>query len=200
MKNTISRYGVWAMAAALLAACQSVPLTPSTWQAGEREALNFTAAGRLAVKQNDKGSYANFDWDSNGKRQILSVNTPLGNSVGELCQDAQGVTAVAANGDTYRADNAEQLSRQLMGFAIPVGSLDLWAHGFWDDSRAHAVRQDGRLQQDGWLIERQTAADGSPRLLVLSNTDLSIRLVFNDYQRGAADAAPACDQHLPTSS
>ena len=170
----------------LLAACQTTPIKPSTWQAGSRDALNFNASGRLAVKQNDKGSYANFDWDSNGKMQQLSVNTPLGNTVGELCQDSSGVVATASNGETYQAATANELSGRLMGFAIPVESLDLWAHGYYADNQPHTVDEQGRLLQAGWKIERQVDAEGHPRLLVLDNQQLSIRLAFNDYQTGAS--------------
>ena len=172
----------------VLAACQTTPIKPNVWQAGSRDALNFNASGRLAVKQNDKGSYANFDWDSNGKMQQLSVNTPLGNTVGELCQDSSGVVATASNGETYQAATANELSGRLMGFAIPVESLDLWAHGYYADNQPHTVDEQGRLLQAGWKIERQVDAEGHPRLLVLDNQQLSIRLAFNDYQAGGSAA------------
>ena len=179
----------------LLAACQTTPIKPSTWQAGSRDALNFNASGRLAVKQNDKGSYANFDWDSNGKMQQLSVNTPLGNTVGELCQDSSGVVATASNGETYQAATANELSERLMGFAIPVESLDLWAHGYYADNQPHTVDEQGRLLQAGWKIERQVDAEGHPRLLVFDNQQLSIRLAFNDYQAdGSAADSTTCQR------
>ncbi len=179
----------------LLAACQTTPIKPSTWQAGSRDALNFNASGRLAVKQNDKGSYANFDWDSNGKMQQLSVNTPLGNTVGELCQDSSGVVATASNGETYQAATANELSERLMGFAIPVESLDLWAHGYYADNQPHTVDEQGRLLQAGWKIERQVGGEGHPRILVLDNQQLSIRLAFNDYQAdGSAADSTTCQR------
>ena len=172
----------------VLTACQTAPIKPTVWQAGSRDVLNFVASGRLAVKQNEKGSYANFDWDSNGKMQQLSVNTPLGNTVGELCQDGTGVVATASNGEVYQAATASELSERLMGFAIPVESLDLWAHGYYADNQPHTVDEQGRLLQAGWKIERQTDGEGHPRLLVLDNQQLSIRLAFNDYQTGASEA------------
>ena len=172
----------------VLAACQTAPVKPTVWQAGSRDALNFVASGRLAVKQNEKGSYANFDWDSNGRMQQLSVNTPLGNTVGELCQDGTGVVATASNGEVYQAATASELSERLMGFAIPVESLDLWAHGYYAENTPHTVDEQGRLLQAGWKIERQTDGEGHPRLLVLDNQQLSIRLAFNDYQTGASEA------------
>ena len=170
----------------VLAACQTAPIKPTVWQAGSRDALNFVASGRLAVKQNEKGSYANFDWDSNGRMQQLSVNTPLGNTVGELCQDGTGVVATASNGEVYQATTASELSERLMGFAIPVESLDLWAHGYYAENTPHTVDEQGRLLQAGWKIERQVDAKGQPRILVLDNQQLSIRLAFNDYQAGAS--------------
>ncbi|HRL02128.1 MAG TPA: outer membrane lipoprotein LolB [Vitreoscilla sp.] len=172
----------------VLAACQTAPIKPAVWQAGSRDALNFVASGRLAVKQNEKGSYANFDWDSNGRMQQLSVSTPLGNTVGELCQDGTGVVATASNGEVYQAVTASELSERLMGFAIPVESLDLWAHGYYAENTPHTVDEQGRLLQAGWKIERQTDGEGHPRLLVLDNQQLSIRLAFNDYQTGASEA------------
>ena len=172
----------------VLAACQTAPIKPAVWQAGSRDALNFVASGRLAVKQNEKGSYANFDWDSNGRMQQLSVNTPLGNTVGELCQDGTGVVATASNGEVYQAATASELSERLMGFAIPVESLDLWAHGYYAENTPHTVDEQGRLLQAGWKIERQTDGESHPRLLVLDNQQLSIRLAFNDYQTGASEA------------
>ena len=172
----------------VLTACQTAPIKPTVWQAGSRDVLNFVASGRLAVKQNEKGSYANFDWDSNGKMQQLSVNTPLGNTVGELCQDGTGVVATASNGEVYQAATASELSERLMGFAIPVESLDLWAHGYYAENTPHTVDEQGRLLQAGWKIERQTDGEGHPRLLVLDNQQLSIRLAFNDYQTGASEA------------
>ena len=172
----------------ILTACQTAPIKPTVWQAGSRDVLNFVASGRLAVKQNEKGSYANFDWDSNGRMQQLSVNTPLGNTVGELCQDGTGVVATASNGEVYQAATASELSERLMGFAIPVESLDLWAHGYYAENTPHTVDEQGRLLQAGWKIERQTDGEGHPRLLVLDNQQLSIRLAFNDYQTGASEA------------
>lgn len=192
MMFKIMQWSSGAVAMLLLAACQTMPSKPIAWQAGNHDKLQFNASGRLAVKQQDKGSYANFDWDGNGKMQTLSVNTPLGNSVGELCQDSQGVVAAASNGETYRATNATELSQRLMGFAIPVESLDVWAHGYWQENEPHVVREDGRLEQAGWLIERQVDAQGQPKLLWIQNQQLSIRLVFNQYQAHSDNTDGAC--------
>ena len=179
----------------VLSACQSMAPMVGAWQSGTRENLQFATSGRLAVKQNDKGSYANFDWQSNGQVQQLSVNTPLGNTVGQLCQDALGVVAQASNGETFQAASASELSERLMGFAIPVQSLDFWAHGYWDARETHAIDAQGRLLQSGWRIERQVDANGAPRMLLLNNAQLSIRLLFTDYEASAQELTQsACER------
>ena len=64
----------------------------------------------------------------------------------------------------------------------------MWAHGYYADNQPHTVDEQGRLLQAGWKIERQVDAEGHPRLLVLDNQQLSIRLAFNDYQAGGSAA------------
>ena len=78
----------------LLAACAQPNLPQqNSWQAAE-QVQDFSADGRLAVKVEGKGSYANFDWTYQNAVQTIDVNTPLGNTVGQLCQDSEGVLAV----------------------------------------------------------------------------------------------------------
>ena len=76
----------------LLAACAQPNLPQqNSWQAAE-QVQDFSADGRLAVKVEGKGSYANFDWTYQNTVQTIDVNTPLGNTVGQLCQDRRSTT------------------------------------------------------------------------------------------------------------
>lgn len=169
--------------AAFLSACTTGTwMKPDTWQKGDAVLNYFDADGRLAVRVNDKGSYANFDWTSQGSVQSISVNTPLGNTVGELCQDSTGVIAIAANAKRFVANSAEALSQQLMGFPVPLAHLDTWLMGKWVDGEPYRLMPDGSLEQSGWVIRRQVNADGvTPKELNLSNDNLSIRLVLSSF-------------------
>lgn len=152
---------------------------PTDWPAAQ-DTDDFTADGRLAVKVEEKGSYANFDWSYQNHVQTINVNTPLGNTVGQLCQDRQGVLAVDSKGRMYQADNAQQLSQQLLGFELPVQYLHIWAHGKRVQNAPYQVLSDGRLQQFDWTINRSVNADGQTRILLLESAKLSIRLVFDE--------------------
>ncbi|QEY24670.1 lipoprotein insertase outer membrane protein LolB [Neisseria animalis] len=164
----------------LLAACTTTGLPQQGgWPAAD-DVGSFTAAGRLAVKVEEKGSYAHFDWTYQNKVQTINVNTPLGTTVGQLCQDAQGVLAVDGKGRIYQADTAEELSTLLLGFELPVQHLYIWADGKRVAGAPYQLLADGRLQQFGWTINRSVTEENKPRVLQLANDKLSVRLVFDE--------------------
>ena len=138
---------------------------------------------------NEKGSYANFDWTHQNQVQTIDVNTPLGNTVGQLCQDGQGVLAVDGKGQVYQAANAEALSEQLLGYALPVQYLDVWANGQWVKNAPYQILADGRLQQFEWTITRRLKEDGTPRILQLESPKLSLRLVFDQITYSKSSGA-----------
>ncbi len=190
------RYGAWLVGLLLLGGCahMGTPMAPQNWRAGTEAVADFNSEGRLAVKIEDKGSYANFDWRHQGAVQTINVNTPLGNTVGQLCQDAQGVLAVSARGEVFQAASAEELSQRLLGFALPLQHLHRWVAGQWVSDLPYRLLPDGRLQQGEWLISRQLAADGtSPRVLILDHQQLNIRLVFDQFAPETEAAPTQCE-------
>ena len=71
------------------------------------------------------------------------------------CQDKDGALAVDAKGNIYQAESAEELSRQLIGFNLPIQYLHIWAGG-------------------------RRVARAPYRILQLDNGKLNIRLVFSE--------------------
>ncbi|MCP2041846.1 outer membrane lipoprotein LolB [Neisseria sp. HSC-16F19] len=187
MLYRLGAHGACLAAALLLAACSHPGMSKrqTQWQAADDKAaaVGFHSQGRLAVKQEEKGSYANFEWQNGRHVQHIDVNTPLGNTVGVLCRDGEGVIAEGSDGRQYQAANAIELSQNLLGFALPLDHLHLWARGYWAPEDSYEILPDGRLRQFGWVIERRLAADErTPRLLVLDNRQLNIRLVFDQFE------------------
>lgn len=172
----------------LLASCASVGTPAGNWQEQNRVS-DFNADGRLAVKVNEQGSYANFDWRYQNGVQTIDVNTPLGNTVGQLCQDKLGVLAVDSSGRRLVADSAGELSRQLLGYDIPLQYLYVWAAGQRVKEAAYQVDKEGRLNQMGWTISRTEDEAGKVKTLLLESKDLTLRLVFDNMQALAEDAA-----------
>ena len=186
MKLNGLKYVSGSLLVLLLAACASPDLPPpSTWQSAA-DVTAFAAEGRLAVKMNEKGSYANFDWTYQNQVQTIDINTPLGNTLGQLCQDTEGVLAVNNKNEVFHAPTAQALSEQLLGFNLPVQYLHIWANGQRVDA-PYQLLPDGRLQQFEWTISRQLQADGTPKTLLLESSKLSLRLVFDRMQALADD-------------
>lgn len=193
MKRVITK-GLLALAVLTLGACGVFdgPKEAMSWQAGNEHKDTFYAEGRLAVKVEEKGSYAPFEWLVTLDKQEVSVKSPLGNTVGVLCEDAQGVVA-AGNNEVYEDDSAENLSQRLLGFSLPLDKLHYWANGQWLPNEPHHLDSSGRLQQLGWTIERSASVgQDRPRLLVLTRPGLSIRLVFDEFAAAPEDAEAVC--------
>ena len=167
----------------LLAACTSTKIAQThQWQA-QRDWQAFDASGRLGVKIDEKGSYANFDWTRKNGVETIDVNTPIGSTVGQLCRDAEGVLAQDANGKIYTAETPEELSEKLLGYHLPIKHLSVWANGEWVRDEPHSFTADGKLKQLGWTISRELNDDETTRILLLENDKMSLRMVFNELTR-----------------
>lgn len=153
------------------------------WQTdGDSSSQNFDAEGRLAVKVDEKGYYANFVWQNQSQLEVMSIKTPLGNTVGELCRDSLGVIA-ASNSEIHEANDAEELSRSLLGFGLPLNHLRFWAQAKIVPDVPFNLSANGELQQEGWKIKRKASADDPavPVLIELFNPKLNVRLFFDDF-------------------
>lgn len=193
MQKLRSKFLLLALNILFLAACTNLMtvkrVTEEDWQSSDNQLnANFDSSGRLAVIDDGKGSYANFSWQNLGKMQIIEVNTPLGNSVGVLCQDTQGVIAEDSRGRITTATSVEELSQQMLGFSLPFDHLNQWIQGYWIAYEPHKILANGSLQQSGWIIHREIFKDSNiPRIVRLNNNRFEIKLVFDDFSQSGAD-------------
>ncbi|WP_308024721.1 lipoprotein insertase outer membrane protein LolB [Neisseria oralis] len=179
-----------AAAVTVLAACSQPKLPEQADWSESVQVPDFTADGRLSVKVEEKGSYANFDWTYQNQVQTISINTPLGSTLGQLCQDGEGVLAVDSKGKKYQAPTAEELSGRLLGYNLPVQYLHIWANGKRVAGAPYQIDSEGRLQQFQWTISRTLKSDGKPRVLLLESPKLTLRLVFDEMNFTKDASAP----------
>ena len=115
--NRLTRYCAVA-AVVLLAACAESP--QRRIDAGPA----FELAGRIAVRQQDKGFTSALRWKRAAGRDELWLTTPLGQTVGYLEADANGATLTASDQRQYRASSIESLTRSAFGWRFPVDGVD----------------------------------------------------------------------------
>ncbi len=139
-------------AAALLAACATVPDAPP-WTSG-RLSLRIEASGDAPARSLGTG----FELRGDGQRGELRLNSPLGTRLA-AARWAPGEAVLATPEGERRFDSLDQLSRQALGEALPLAALPDWLAGRPWAGATHRERIDG-FDQLGWQVLLNRRADG----------------------------------------
>lgn len=173
----------------VLGGCASTPSAPPV-QNGNALSVNWTLQGRIGIQTSEQSLSGNIRWQHRADTDELLLTSPLGQGVARIERNAEGVTLEVPNQPARRASDAESLTRDILGYALPVSGLTWWVQARPAPGRAFEATRDadGRLaqiRQDGWVIDYlQYAADvpARPRKLVVAREGLEIRLVADSWQ------------------
>jgi len=166
------------------AGCATLPAPP----AGEGE---FALAGRVAVRYGAEAASGRVTWRHSAAADELLIASPLGQGIAEITRRNGAYTLVASEGQRYTAGDAERLTEQALGWALPLGGLSDWVQGRPQPGVPAWTRYEGErlteLQQAGWTIEylEYDEAVRRPRRLRLSRGELDIRLAIEEWRVGA---------------
>jgi outer membrane lipoprotein LolB len=181
-----------ALVAASLALAGCAALMPSDRPAERAGA--FDLVGRVAVAFDGRNFSSGLRWQHAPDRDEVWLNTPTGQAVAHILADDEGATLTGADRQTHRAADVEALTRQALGWELPLTRLAWWVRGeaVPGSPLAETVRdQQGRLVrfvQDGWNITLAHAGaeepGGMPRRVELARGGHHIRLVIDDWRDG----------------
>jgi outer membrane lipoprotein LolB len=156
------------------------------------EALrDWQVRGRVALRTEDEGWSANFDWQQRGENYRIRLRGPFGQGAVELRGGQHGVWLKRADQPAVFAYNPEALLQQQTGWQLPVTGLVAWLRGLpvSDDDLVIKWDKQGRLLhigQNGWLIEYQRYLEmgdlSLPEKLRLTRDSIQVRLVVDDWQ------------------
>lgn len=173
---------------ALLAACATTR-PPGELPASNGAITDFSLDGRVAVKVERRGYSANLKWRHGGQADSLRLLSPLGTAIAQLDADASGATLVTADKKVHRSGNVQDLTREVLGWDLPLEGLQHWVLGRTDpalpvegeerDARGRLLR----FTQNGWRISYQAyAGDGVlPARMTLLHERLNLRLVIDRW-------------------
>lgn len=157
----------------------------------------FDLSGRVRVNHDGRAFSSGVRWQHAPGRDEMWLLTPVGQALAHIVSEADGASYTGADRRQYQAATVEALTRQALGWELPLTRLQYWARGeIAPGSTPDAVERDAgqrlaRLEQDGWRIEfTNYSADehsGLPRRLDLVRGTYEIRLVI-DLWRAASDA------------
>jgi len=161
----------------MVAACASLPPPPSGATAAP---IGREMSGRLSVHYHDlstdheETTFANFDWTERGENVQLSLFDPLGQTVARIESNPSNSVLMLRDGRRFVGETPEALTREALGWTLPVRGLIAWLGGrsARDGSLVVSSGPDHsrRLSEDGWTILYPDAADppDAPRRIDLS--------------------------------
>ena len=146
--------------------------------------------GRLALSNGRDGGSGRLEWTHGAGADQMRFHGALGRGSWRLAADESGVSLTLADGRLFRAQNAEALVREELGWDIPVTELRDWVLGRPAAFGDRATRRDdsGRLEvleQAGWTIryEGYVEYEGRwmPRKITADRDENRVRLLVTDW-------------------
>ncbi len=156
--------------------------------------VRFELNGRIGVQNGDEGMSGLLRWLHAPDADQIWFSSPLGSSIALLVRDENGVELSSGRGPPRRAPTAEVLTREALGWDLPLSGLEYWILGRpapWTGTerveRDPASGRLTRLVQDGWNIEFRRYLDTEwgalPALIHLDyGGSLQIRLAVDRWE------------------
>lgn len=185
---------VLALACVLLtAACTMVPFESRVPAA---PSTPFDFSGRVRVSFDGRAFSSALRWQHVPGRDEIWLLSPVGQTLAHIVDGGDGAVLTAADQRQYSAANVESLTRQALGWELPVANLKYWMRGdVAPGSAPDAVvrgddRRIARLEQGGWRVALTyypaQEYEGLPRTLDLAGGSHEIRLVIDTWRSVAS--------------
>jgi outer membrane lipoprotein LolB len=191
------------VAAALLAACQSVPKPVAPTAAPEQvvagwparrtllqSRAQFTTQGRIGVVAGSDGFNGRLRWIQNATRSTVSLDGPLGVGGVRISDDAGVLTMTTPSGEALDSQAAHDELVRRLGFEPPLTSLRYWIQGVPDPSSPSTETPDaqgylGSLVQAGWTVTfgayMQTPDGALPQKVTVERGTVRVRLILETW-------------------
>ena len=177
---------------ALLAGCASLPTPPLSPPLPHDASRGFILDGRFSLNvsfnQPTQSHSGRLHWKYTPEAGEVLLSSPFGQGIAEIVSDAHGARLTTADGKQFTAPDAETLTREVLGYALPLSRLADWVRA---RPEAGEIRRDelGRtthLRLDGWEIDYEYAAadpQSAPRRIVARRLEeFELRLIVDAWQ------------------
>ena len=155
----------------------------------------FDMSARVVVSYDGRAFSSGVRWEHAGQRDEIWLLSPIGQTLAYITAGPDGATLTSADQKQYRATSVERLTREALGWELPLSRLQFWVQGkAVPGSTPGTVERDASerltaLTQDGWNIAfvnyPPDEHGGLPRRLVLGNGAQEIRLVIDAWRRNS---------------
>lgn len=141
--------------------------------------------GRVAGKSNNQGFRAGVQWKQMQDSFVIDLHGPLGRKVAVITAAQGNVQLKTSKGESFQANDPEELMQRLFGYSLPVNGLQHWLLGVPDPDQTHValvLDEQGRLlqlNQAGWIIDYKRyhqVVPALPALIQISNPTLNANI------------------------
>lgn len=189
------RVAVLAITLAALSAC-ALPKRGTSDVEGRPSPDHFDVQARIGVQNGKDGYTGSLRWQRRDERDTVDIFTPVGTLFAKLSRSPSGAAIETANGKRYENADPAQLSREVIGWDLPLESLRYWLFARpapQTKTQRFDYGRDGKpafLEQDGWrvtyLAYTDTGAEVLPSRIDLEYPELKVKMIVARWR----DAAP----------
>lgn len=187
----MSRSRIAALALTLaVAACATPGLPPRAPEA-------FDLSGRVSASYDGRAFSSALRWQHLPERDEIWLLTPLGQALARIVSTEEGATVTGADRRRHQGADVEALTRQALGWELPLTRLQYWVRGepapgtAPQNAERDAAGRYAAFEQNGWRITLEHyGADqhgGLPRRLELRRDGgETIRLLIDAWRSDQA--------------
>lgn len=160
----------------------------------------YALKGRLGVVTAKQGFSGGIEWQhqssnnqaNNNQASVdnIDVYSPVGGKIANINKNANEVTMTDQKGNSTRANDAESLTENMLGFQLPLSGLSDWAIGRPTASNIEAAKWDEQgyltsLKQDGWDISYENYSENNgynlPNKVILKSEKVNLKLIIEKW-------------------
>ncbi len=170
-----------------LGGCSTLAAPPTATPAQRDSLAAFALEGRFSLHHDDKNYSGRLSWRHDGANNELLLASPFGQGMAQITTSDSGARLTTSDGKVYVASNSEMLTRQVLGYPLPLAQLTDWVRG---RGAAGLAELDGqgrplRLRHEDWRIDYEydsSEAQALPSRLFAERADgLTLRLRIDEW-------------------
>lgn len=167
---------------------------PAQWQAHKThtgQLDGWQINGKVGIRSPRESGSATLFWLQRQDYFDIRLAGPMGRGAARLTGRPGAVSLDAANQGQFKAESAEALLQQQLGWSLPVAHLFWWIRGLpAEDSKSRLTLDSesrlASLEQDDWHVEYLSYVEQNgywlPERMKLHGANLDITLVIKDWQ------------------
>ena len=153
----------------------------------------FEAQGRVYVRYGPQAFSGTLRWQHAAHADQVWLGGPLGQTVAHIVRNSSGAELTTADQEVYRATSIEALTREGLGWSLPLADLSYYVVGQVPPEAAAGERDaNGRIVRaahEGWSVlwiplDSQAGTQRVQRI-ELGKDDVEIRFVVDRLETGA---------------